>query len=91
MRGRYIKESPVVMESRFFPFQMVKMFKDSGFEVINCFGIDILPYRVDSKPSSKKILNICSEIEDTIKKTPPMHLFGEVFVILIKTNRRYQW
>lgn len=89
IRGRYIKESPVVMESRFFPFQMLKMFKDSGFEVINCFGINILPYRVNSKPRSKKILNICSEIEDNIKNTPLMHLFGEVFVILKKTNRRY--
>ena len=86
VRRVYKKNHPICHEHRYFSFQMSSIFKKIGLKSIYLCGIDLLPFPSNSKPRNKKFLNVCSEIEGHTNKTPLMHFFNEVFVVLKKKD-----
>ena len=88
VRRIYKKNSQISYQHRYFPFQITKILKKVKLTPTGHCGINLLPFTVNSKSRNKKILDICYEIEGHTNKTPLMHFFNEVFVVLKKNFKQ---
>ena len=78
---KLFSDTPASLEHRYFPGQIENICKSLGLDLIYTSGINLLPFRVNSKERNKDLLNIFKIIEKKICKTKLNVFLNEMFIV----------